>query len=150
MFVLHLPSGEKRRALQRSPNCLWQAKFSPDDRWISVLETLEAEGHTQLWVVPFRDGSVPMQTSGWASRVAKHWDDKPRWSPDGNLMYFTSLRDGFHCLWAQRLRPDTKEPMGPAFPVKHFHNARMSMTNTGYIASKPRSRAIRSSSIWAS
>jgi hypothetical protein len=46
-------------------------------------------------------------------------------------MYFTSMRDGFHCLWAQRLRPDTKEPTGPAFLVKHFHNARVSMTNTG-------------------
>lgn len=46
-------------------------------------------------------------------------------------MYFTSLRDGFLCLWAQRLRPDTKEPTGPAFSVQHFHSARTSMTNTG-------------------
>ena len=133
VFVLDLRLGDKRRALQRSPNGLWQAQFSPDDRWISVLETLDAEGRTKLWVVPFRDGSAPKADEWVGVTRGEHWDDKPRWSPDGNLMYFTSLRDGFLCLWAQRLRPDTKEPTGPAFPVEHFHSARMSMTNTGNI-----------------
>ena len=50
------------------------------------------------------------------------------------VVIFTSLRDGFHCLLAQRLRPDTKEPTGPPFSVKHFHDARLSMTTTGMIA----------------
>jgi len=133
VFVLHLPSGRKTRALQRSPHSLWQARFSPDDRWISVLAPLEAQGHTRLWVVPFRDGSVPDADQWVAITSGDAWDDKPRWSPDGNLMYFTSLRDGFHCLWAQRLRPDTKEPMGPAFHVQHFHSARLSMSNAGFV-----------------
>jgi Tol biopolymer transport system component len=133
VFVLDLRSGGKRRVLQRSPHSLWQARFSPDDRWISVLEALDAEGRTKLWVVPFRDGSAPAADEWVAISRGEHWDDKPRWSPDGNLMYFTSLRDGFHCLWAQRLRPDTKEPTGPAFPVQHFHNARLSMANTGFV-----------------
>jgi eukaryotic-like serine/threonine-protein kinase len=132
VFVLDLRSGEKRRALQRSPNSLWQARFSPNDRWISVLEVLEEQGRTRLWVVPFRDGSVPGADEWVAITSGEHWEDKPRWSPDGNLMYFTSLRDGFHCLWAQRLRNETKEPTGPAFDVEHFHDARLSMTNTGF------------------
>ena len=46
---------------------------------------------------------------------------------------FTSLRDGFHCLWAQRLRPDTKQPIGTAFAVYHAHSARLSMNNTGFL-----------------
>ena len=131
VFVLDLGSGDQRRALQRSPNGLWQAQFSPDDRWISVLETLDAEGRTKLWVVPFRDGSAPKADEWVGVTRGEHWDDKPRWSPDGNLMYFTSLRDGFLCLWAQRLSPETKEPTGQAFSVKHFHSARTSMANTG-------------------
>jgi Tol biopolymer transport system component/DNA-binding winged helix-turn-helix (wHTH) protein len=131
VFVLDLQSGDKRRALQRAPHGLWQAQFSPDDRWISVLETLDAEGRTKLWVVPFRGGSAPKADEWVGVTRGEHWDDKPRWSPDGNLVYFTSLRDGFLCLWAQRLRKDTKEPTGPAFDVEHFHNARLSMTNTG-------------------
>jgi eukaryotic-like serine/threonine-protein kinase len=132
VFVLDLRSGDKRRALQRSPHSLWQAQFSPDDRWISALEALDAEGRTKLWVVPFRDGSAQKSDEWVGVTSGEHWDDKPRWSPDGNLMYFTSLRDGFHCLWAQRLRPDTKEPLGSAFSVQHFHSARLSMTNTGF------------------
>jgi Tol biopolymer transport system component/DNA-binding winged helix-turn-helix (wHTH) protein len=133
VFVLDVRSGEKRRVLQRSPQYLWQAQFSPDDRWISVLEALDAQGRTQVWVVPFRDGSMPQANEWMGITSGEHWDDKPRWSPDGNLMYFTSERDGFHCLWAQRLRPDTKEPIGPAFSVHHFHSARLSMMNTGYV-----------------
>lgn len=49
------------------------------------------------------------------------------WSPDGNLLYFLSERDGFRCIWAQRLAPATKQPDGAAFPIRHFHNARESL-----------------------
>jgi Tol biopolymer transport system component/DNA-binding winged helix-turn-helix (wHTH) protein len=133
VFILDVRSGEKRRVLRRPPHYLWQAKFSPDNRWISVLEALDAKGLTRVWVAPFRDGSVPNANEWVGITSGEHWDDKPRWSPDGHLMYFTSLRDGFHCLWAQRLRPDTKEPTGPPFFVQHFHSARLSMTNTGFV-----------------
>ena len=132
LFVLDLGSGTKRLVLQRTPNSVWEARFSPDDRWISVLETFPAEERTQLWIVPSRDGSIPDATEWVAVTSGEHWDDKPRWSPDGNLLYFTSLRDGFHCFWAQRLQPDTKQPIGPAFPVHHLHSARLSLTNTGF------------------
>jgi hypothetical protein len=56
-------------------------------------------------------------------------DDKPRFSPDGNLLYFTSNRDGFFCLWAQRLGSTTKRPRGLPFTIKHFHRTRLSMLN---------------------
>ena len=150
VFVLDLRSGEKRRAFHRLPNSLWNAGFSPDDRWITVTETLEVEGRSRVWIAPFRDWSSP-EAHEWVSVTSgEHWDDKPRWSPDGTIMYFTSLRDGFHCLWAQRLRPDTKEPTGPPFAVKHFHEPRLSMTNTEFWRWKSASRAIGSSSTWAS
>ena len=132
VFVLDLRSGEKRRVLHRPPNHLWNARFSPDDRWISV--TLEVQDRSGVWIAPFRDGSLPEAHEWVGVTSGEHWDDKPRWSTDGTLMYFTSLRDGFHCLWGQRLRADTKAPTGPPFAVKHFHDARLSMTNTGMIA----------------
>ena len=53
--------------------------------------------------------------------------DLYRWSPDGNMIYFSSNRDGFRCIWARRLNPLTKEPVGDAFPVYHSHAARLSM-----------------------
>ena len=48
----------------------------------------------------------------------------PGWSPDGSRLYFASERDGFSCIWQQRLDPATKRPLGPPSPVYHFHNAR--------------------------
>ncbi len=55
------------------------------------------------------------------------WD----WSPDGNLLYFTSDRDGFRCIWAQRLDPQTKHPVGEAFEVYPFHRTGLSPMNIG-------------------
>ena len=47
--------------------------------------------------------------------------------PDGNLLYFFSERDGFPCIWAQRVEPLTKHPLGDMFPVYHLHHARRSV-----------------------
>jgi hypothetical protein len=62
------------------------------------------------------------------------WDDKPRWSPDGNLLYFVSDRDGHLCVWVQRLEGSSKRPIGTPFPVYHFHNSRLAMINVGVMA----------------
>ena len=56
-------------------------------------------------------------------------DNMPHRSPDGNLIYFTSDRDGLQCLWAQRLNPTTKKPVGAAFRVHDLHSARRSLGN---------------------
>ncbi len=53
----------------------------------------------------------------------------PRWSPDGGLLYYQSTRDGFRCIWAQRLDRDTKRPVGEPFGVYHSHSARRSIGN---------------------
>jgi len=50
-------------------------------------------------------------------------DDKPQFSADGNTVYFTSTRDEYLCIWAQRLDPATKRPLGPPFAFEHFHNS---------------------------
>jgi Tol biopolymer transport system component/DNA-binding winged helix-turn-helix (wHTH) protein len=132
IFVLDLRSGAKRVVAQHASYGLWQARFSPDDRWISFLAA-DAKGGTRLWIVPFSEGSLPREQEWIAVTDGEQWDDKPRWSPDGNLIYFTSLRDGFHCLWSQRLRPESRQPIGPAFPVQHLHSARLSVNNAGLV-----------------
>jgi hypothetical protein len=61
-------------------------------------------------------------------------DREPQWSPDDNLIYFLSVRDQFQCIWAQRLDRVTKRPVSSAFPLYHFHRARLSSwnLNSGY------------------
>jgi eukaryotic-like serine/threonine-protein kinase len=53
------------------------------------------------------------------------------WSSDGMLVYYTSFRDGFRCIWAQLLDKDTRRLSGPPTPVFHSHSARTSLRNAG-------------------
>jgi hypothetical protein len=53
------------------------------------------------------------------------WESSPQWSPDGKLVYYGSTRDGYHCVWAQRLDAANKPAAAP-FAVYHLHSARRS------------------------
>jgi len=66
--------------------------------------------------------------SEWIPVTDGQGGDKPRFSYDGKLIFFTSDRDGFRCIWAQRLGPD-KHPAGDPFAVYHFHQRRRSLGN---------------------
>jgi hypothetical protein len=47
------------------------------------------------------------------------------------MLYFLSDRDRFRCIWGQRLDPVSRRPVGPAFGVQHFHDARRSLLAVG-------------------
>jgi hypothetical protein len=55
--------------------------------------------------------------------------EAPNWSPQGNLLYFWSDRDGSPCLWAQRLDAITKQPTGAPLSIQHFHSRGLSWKN---------------------
>jgi Tol biopolymer transport system component/predicted Ser/Thr protein kinase len=122
--VLNVSSGEKVPLLAHPRYNLYQANFSPDDRWIAFQAGVRP-ARSQIFIVPARPpvGDWIPATDGDA------WDDKPRWSPTGNLLYFLSDRDGFRCLWARSLDAATKRPTAPPFPVYHSHSARRSLMN---------------------
>src|SRR5882757_10336149 len=93
---------------------LYQARFSPDERWI-VFEAIP-EGHNQpsasaIYVAPASGRPWIRITDG------KRWDDKPHWSPDGKMIYFLSARSGFFNVWAIRFDAVRGEPLGDPFPV---------------------------------
>ena len=50
----------------------------------------------------------------------------PAWSADGDVLYFVSDRDGFLCIWAQRLNA-LKQASGEPVAIRHFHAARWSL-----------------------
>jgi hypothetical protein len=95
---------------------LFQPHFSPDGRWI-VFEALANSptiAESALYVVPAAGGAWTRITDG------KHWDDKPRWSPDGKTIYFVSGRGGFFNLWGIHFDPGEGKPVGEPFPVPTF------------------------------
>jgi len=126
--LVELSSGRTTELLAHPPYRLYQPRLSADERWLAFIAVITA-GRSRVYVAPFRaEGPIP--EGQWiAVTDGQTWDDKPRWSPDGNLLYHTSDRDGFRCVWAQRLHPTTKQPVGAPFAVYHSHSARRSLIN---------------------
>jgi len=105
---------------------LFHAFFSWDDRWVVFKKLQSAEwlqSPAQILIAPVRHGTAGGEAEWIAVTDGRYSDDKPQFSADGNTLYFTSTRDGYLCIWAQRLDPGTKHPLGPAFAYEHFHNA---------------------------
>src|SRR5262249_48800467 len=106
---------------------LYHAYFSWDDRWVVFKKLLESTmvswTRAQILIAPVRNG-VAGDASTWIPITdGRYSDDKPQFSADGNTVYFTSTRDGYLCIWTQKLDPITKRPRGPAVAFEHFHNS---------------------------
>lgn len=127
-----LQSGSEKLFLDKPGFTLFQAKFSPDDQSVALVGCRDYDPggrQCQIFLVPIEHGA-PARADRWiAVDHSSRWDDKPRWSPHGNLIYFISDRDGYLCLWAQRVANRAKDLAGTPFPVYHFHNARLAMAN---------------------
>ncbi|MGA3224435.1 MAG: winged helix-turn-helix domain-containing protein [Acidobacteriaceae bacterium] len=104
---------------------LYHPFFSWDDRWVvfkKMPASVSPEPPSQILIAPVRHG-LPGAAAEWiAVTDGTHSDDKPQFSADGNTVYFTSTRDGYLCIWAQRLHPVTKHPLGSPVAFEHFHN----------------------------
>ena len=72
-----------------------------------------SDGGFQRWI-PIGDGSSNLH---------------PAWSPDGNLLYYVSSRDGFYCVWAQRLEANSRRTSGPPIEVLPLHSATRSLAH---------------------
>ena len=118
-------SGKMSELLRNSEGHVFQPTFSPDGRWLAFIDM------SGILVVPYR-GTKAIPKQEWI-RITNggFFDDKPRWSSNGSVLYFTSDRDGSRCLWSQHLDPTTKAPIGVPAPVYHFHSGRRSIGNVG-------------------
>ncbi|MBI1791330.1 MAG: serine/threonine-protein kinase [Acidobacteria bacterium] len=121
-FLLDIQS-KKRTPLLHHPDWdMHRPQFSPDGRWLAF-NTKNATS-SSVRIVPFRNGLAGSEKE-WISITDGATDDGgPKWAPDGNLLYFHSARHGFEDLWAQKLDPLTKQPVGAPFEVLPFHTAR--------------------------
>jgi Tol biopolymer transport system component/DNA-binding winged helix-turn-helix (wHTH) protein len=106
---------------------LYQARFSPDQKWISFIAAKAIEaGISTVFVVPASGGEWRRITE------AKYFDDKPRWSPDGQRLYFVSNRTGFFNVWGIDFDPASGQPKGEPFRLTNFESpARMILPDVG-------------------
>ncbi|HYP12696.1 MAG TPA: winged helix-turn-helix domain-containing protein [Bryobacteraceae bacterium] len=124
----------KRRSefLMARPARVFQARIAPDERSLAFVSTEFTGIDCTVFITPLRNG-VPGDRDEWIRIGPSNvWNDKPRWSPSGDLLYFTSEKDGFRCVWAQRIDRVTRRAAGPLMPIAHFHEARLSTSNVGY------------------
>lgn len=104
--------------------------FSLDGRWIAF--SAAPFGDTRrgrIFVAPFALGEA-VETRDWLpifdQADASADGHLPDWSPNGEILYFVSDRDGCRCLWFQRLDPTTKLPLGVPQELYHFGEYRFS------------------------
>jgi hypothetical protein len=71
-----------------------------------------------IYVHPTSGGGLTQITEG------RHWNDKPRWAPDGRTIYFVSDRSGFLNVWGIRFDPLKGKPVGESFQVTAFESPR--------------------------
>ena len=107
-------------------------RFSPDSKWIAF-HMRTRQSTSQIFLLP-TTAALPVARESWVPVTDGKSDElEPAWSPNGELLYYLSDRDGFRCIWARRLDHTTHLPSGDAFAVVHFHRSRRSLkriTNT--------------------
>ncbi len=108
------------RVLASDPQSnLWKARLSSDQRWVAFTG-VTGPGTAAVYAVPVAGGERIAVTSG------EFFDDRPRWPPDGHVIYFLSTRSGFLDVWGRRFDPDSRGAVGELFPITHFNSpARM-------------------------
>ena len=118
-------NGENVRVIASDPKRnLFNQRFSPDQRWITFLaHDLLYSPTSAVYVMPSGGGPWRPITDG------RSFDDKPRWGPDGNIVFFVSNRSGTPNVWARRFETTTGVPVGEPFAVTSFHSAQFQLTS---------------------
>src|SRR5207248_10463536 len=100
-------------------------QFSRDHRWVSF-HSIPNPLRRQILVAPALAGGA-IEESQWVPVTdGQGLDRNATFSPDSSLLYFLSERDGFRCIWAQRLDRQLR-PQGVAFAVVHLHHSKRSL-----------------------
>jgi Tol biopolymer transport system component/DNA-binding winged helix-turn-helix (wHTH) protein len=116
----HAEAAMRKIPYDGSKYIVYQTRLSPEGRWIvfeAVAKTPKLD--SALYVIPVAGGTWTRITDG------RHWDDKPRWSPDGRTIYFVSGTDGFFNVWGIRFDPAIGKPVGQPFEVSKFDRPRL-------------------------
>jgi serine/threonine protein kinase/Tol biopolymer transport system component len=118
----------ERVLLEKAGTNFWEGVLSPSGRWLAFVPGVLAEpDRGRLAVVPFDHAS----TAPWTEiSPDSAWLDKPRWSPDGRLLYFIARGPaGFFDLAAIRFDPDRGTPVGAPFMLTHLDSPALMISN---------------------
>jgi Tol biopolymer transport system component len=120
------PTAERRAiTVTDSPDYnLWNASLSPNQAWVCFNAVTpgpkDATSASPIGTTPFAQTSKLVVVSSKGGRWIEitdstNWDDKPRWSANGRLLYFFSDRGGLFDVWAIAFDPQKGAPIGAPF-----------------------------------
>ncbi len=120
-MVLDVASGEEAEVQLRHPKYpIHELRWSPDGKWVSFKVFQDARRHGPLYIAA-ADGLKIAPEAEWIAIGDPILNGRSWWSPDGNTLYFLSMRDGTWCVWAQRLQAKSKKPVGEPQAMLHVH-----------------------------
>ena len=109
--VLAGPGGEAVR----------EADWNPENEYL--LFTASTNGSArQVYAARFPRAEGTLQTPWRLLTPASEEAERPRWSSDGKMLFYLSMRDGYQCVWGQRFLPGEKAALGEPFAVMHYHD----------------------------
>ena len=130
--LLDLSTGKTEELIRHPKLALYPESFSPDGTWVAFqARPVDNDSNRTIYVASYGDEHVGGPDTWIQVTDGNHMDREVKWSPDGGWLYFLSERDGFRCIWAERLDRTSKHPIGEPFPVYHFHHSQQSLTSLG-------------------
>jgi Tol biopolymer transport system component len=99
---------------------LYESAVAPSDRWVAFT-LARPDGTAGLYLA--KVGDTPAAAETWTKLDEdSNYIGSPTWSGDGKILYYGSGRDGFICVWAQRIAGEGKS-LGEPFAAFHNHTS---------------------------
>ena len=109
---------------------VYSPSFSKDGKWAAFHVSDGKSEVRRIFAIPVRQGYPKVEINDWIPITnGATLDTEAVWTEDGGAILFMSERDGFRCIWGQRLDPSTKRPRGEAYGVLHFHRFYRSLSS---------------------
>jgi hypothetical protein len=124
LFLIDVASRRRIELLAIKGRWFVSGRFSTDGHWMWFSEGTSLP---RLLRAPFQGETMAPESTWSAFPEFSAYDSA--WSPDETLSYDISDRDGFNCVWAQRVDALTKRPVGPSIPIYHAHGVRLNVPN---------------------
>ena len=123
--MVDLDTGKPTTVLDANGKSLGNANWSPENQYLLFTASSES-GKNRIFAARFPAATGKIAGKWIPVTGESEWSDRPRWSGDGKTVFYVSTRDGFHCVWGQGFDAESGKTTGSPFPVKHYHDLRIS------------------------